>query len=348
MGTWDVGPFDNDTAADFGGTLDEAAEAERPGLVRGALARVLDAEDPLDQRLAVEAVAAAALVAAQCPGGRPVTSAYGPDLPVPELPADLRDLAARALDRVAAEPSELRELWADTDSHPHWLRGLDLLRRVLAFPAPQPVARSWARIDAWTRRNAPASYALLAPPADPVEVEAAQEAMGVRFPADLLASLACHDGITEWANLLPGQPPMSVAGMVAHWRMCVEIAGDDPDLTQPHGDGEDDEPWWHPQWIPWAQSDGDSQVIDMREGPGQGRLGTAAHDETGRFGDGWPSLAVYLTAVADALDHGGEADDMAPYLTPQGELWWDFPGETELNGDPLTPAPPADGTPGRG
>ncbi|MCX4539141.1 DUF4259 domain-containing protein [Streptomyces sp. NBC_01565] len=29
MGTWDVGPFDNDTAADFGGDLDEVAAGER-------------------------------------------------------------------------------------------------------------------------------------------------------------------------------------------------------------------------------------------------------------------------------------------------------------------------------
>ncbi|MFJ3876794.1 DUF4259 domain-containing protein [Streptomyces sp. NPDC090077] len=343
MGTWDVGPFDSDAAADFCGDLDEAPEAARPGLVRDALVRVLDAADPLDQGLAVPAVAAAALVAAQCPGGRPVTSAYGPDLPVPELPADLRDIAVRALHRVRAEPSELRALWADTDRYPHWLRSLDLLLRVLTFPAPQPVARSWARIGGWMRRHAPVSYALLAAPAEPAEVESAQQEMGVRFPADLLASLACHDGITEWANLLPGPPPLSVGGMLAHWRMCVEIAGDDPDLTEPHGDGEDDEPWWHPQWIPWAESDGDSQVIDLREGPGRGRLGSAAHDDTGRFDDGWPSLAVYLTAVADALDQGGEADGMTPYLTPEGELWWAFPGETELNGDPLTPARPLPG-----
>jgi hypothetical protein len=118
--------------------------------------------------------------------------------------------------------------------------------------------------------------------------------------------------------------------------MCVEIAGDDPDLTEPDGDRE---PWWHPLWIPWAQSDGDSQIIDMREGPGQGRLGSAAHDESGHFEDGWPSLAVYLTAVADALDHGGEVGGNAPYLTEEGELWWTFPHETELNGAPLVPAP---------
>ncbi|NXY96620.1 DUF4259 domain-containing protein [Streptomyces sp. BR123] len=147
MGTWDVGPFDNDTAADFCGDLEEAAEADRPGLVRDALLRAVDADDPLDQHLAVEAVAAVALVAAQCPGGRPVTSPYGPDLAVPDLPADLRGIALRALHRVESEPSELRELWADTDGYPYWLRSLQLLRRVLAFPAPQPVAHSWARID---------------------------------------------------------------------------------------------------------------------------------------------------------------------------------------------------------
>lgn len=70
MGTWDVGPFDNDTAADFSGDLDDAAESERAGIIRSALARVLITHDHLDQDIAVEAVAAAALVAGQCPARR--------------------------------------------------------------------------------------------------------------------------------------------------------------------------------------------------------------------------------------------------------------------------------------
>uniref|UniRef100_A0AAU2UWB0 DUF4259 domain-containing protein n=1 Tax=Streptomyces sp. NBC_00003 TaxID=2903608 RepID=A0AAU2UWB0_9ACTN len=37
MGTWDVGPFANDTAADFCGDLDEVAAGEREGIVRSAL-----------------------------------------------------------------------------------------------------------------------------------------------------------------------------------------------------------------------------------------------------------------------------------------------------------------------
>lgn len=33
MGTWDVGPFDNDTAAEFSGDLDQAPAGDREGLI---------------------------------------------------------------------------------------------------------------------------------------------------------------------------------------------------------------------------------------------------------------------------------------------------------------------------
>ncbi|WP_053643845.1 DUF4259 domain-containing protein [Streptomyces sp. XY431] len=142
MGTWDIGHFDNDTAADFCGSLDEAAAGEREGLVRRALALAADtgAEEYLDFDEAVEAVASAALVAAQCPGGEPVTTAYGPDQPLPVLPADLRPLAVAALDRVVAEESELAELWDETEDGPAWRRAVQELRAVLApslGPAPE-------------------------------------------------------------------------------------------------------------------------------------------------------------------------------------------------------------------
>ncbi|MEU9378518.1 DUF4259 domain-containing protein [Streptomyces sp. NPDC048255] len=38
-GTWDVGPFDNDTPADCCDTLDDAAAGDREGIVRAALTR---------------------------------------------------------------------------------------------------------------------------------------------------------------------------------------------------------------------------------------------------------------------------------------------------------------------
>ncbi|MFD9565094.1 DUF4259 domain-containing protein [Streptomyces sp. NPDC059994] len=132
MGTWDVGPFDNDTAADFSGDLDEAPEGEREGIIRDALLRIIGTRDYLNQDIAVEAVAAAALVAAQCPGGESITTAYGPDLPPPQLSSELRELGVQALDRVVTDPSELMELWGDTDKDGSWRASLVQIRTALS------------------------------------------------------------------------------------------------------------------------------------------------------------------------------------------------------------------------
>ncbi|MEU0297379.1 DUF4259 domain-containing protein, partial [Streptomyces microflavus] len=77
-------------------------------------------------------VAAAALIAAQCPGGEPVTTAYGPKKPLPPLPAGLRPLAVRALDRLTAKNAEPLDLWADAGADQEWLAGIAALRAVLA------------------------------------------------------------------------------------------------------------------------------------------------------------------------------------------------------------------------
>lgn len=133
MGTWDVGPFDNDTAADFCGDLDEAAAGEREGIVRGILTRVIDAAGHSEAPESEQAVAAAALVAAQCPGGEPLDPVYGPEEPLPDL-TGLRDLALQALDRVMTDPSELMELWAESDGGP-WRA---IIRRLQNVLLPQP------------------------------------------------------------------------------------------------------------------------------------------------------------------------------------------------------------------
>lgn len=131
MGTWDIGPFDNDTAADFANDLDDAAAGEREALIRGVLMCTAGNQDYLEGPDAEEAVAAAALVAAPCPGGEPVSPHYGPDEPVPVLPADFRRLAVEALDRVLAAESELLELWGETGDDRRWRGSIDRLREVL-------------------------------------------------------------------------------------------------------------------------------------------------------------------------------------------------------------------------
>ncbi|WP_406057906.1 DUF4259 domain-containing protein [Streptomyces sp. NBC_01077] len=132
MGTWDIGPFDNDTAADFSYRVDEAPAEKKAEVLRTAFREVIETgDDYLDSDLAVEAIASAALVAAQCPGGEPVTTAYGPKQSLPELPAELRPPAVAALDRVLTPESELLELWEESDGE-EWKAGVRKLRAVLA------------------------------------------------------------------------------------------------------------------------------------------------------------------------------------------------------------------------
>ncbi len=110
MGTWDTGPFDNDTAADFTNALDDAKPGEREALIRGVLTRTVDATGQLTE--GEEAVAAAALIAAQCPGGDPIDTPYGPEEPMPAFPDDLRTLADRALARIIRDEAGPASNWS--------------------------------------------------------------------------------------------------------------------------------------------------------------------------------------------------------------------------------------------
>ncbi|MEG3636345.1 DUF4259 domain-containing protein [Micromonospora palythoicola] len=140
MGTWDSGPFDNDTAADWCGELADAHAAQRPVLVRAALNRAAVEQDYLDADVACEAIAAAAIVAAHLPGGPPVTSPYAPDVLRDgdrlDLPDEVSALAATALDRIMAADSEWRDLWqeASGDDNPAFVVVRELRRALTARP----------------------------------------------------------------------------------------------------------------------------------------------------------------------------------------------------------------------
>ncbi|WP_331773308.1 DUF4259 domain-containing protein (plasmid) [Embleya sp. NBC_00888] len=138
MGSWDIGPFDNDMGADFADTLDEAPETERENIVRAALTSTIATRGYLDAFEGTEAVAAAALIAAQCPGGAPITSSHGPKKSIPPLSFDLRALAIDALDRVLAEDSELADLWDETGDGPRWRRNITHTRRICAGAETRP------------------------------------------------------------------------------------------------------------------------------------------------------------------------------------------------------------------
>jgi hypothetical protein len=135
MGAWDVGPFDNDAAADFAGDLTDASPEDRPQLIREALTTAADNAEYLDNADACAAIAAAAIVASQQPDGPEVDSVYGPDFLTDggtiELPEDYVDLAVRAIVRVLDEESEWRDLWEEADSLDEAIAALEPIRAAL-------------------------------------------------------------------------------------------------------------------------------------------------------------------------------------------------------------------------
>lgn len=200
-----------------------------------------------------------------------------------------------------------------------------------------PPSESWQRIDSWLAVHTPTGPASLNPPATPAELQAAERVLGAALPGDLTESLRCHNGVAAWSTLLPEQSPLPVSGIVERWRTSMDVAAENDGLTSRQWD---DEPWWHPLWVPWAESaDGGVQVVDQRPGPGTGRVGWAGHGGGGDFADSWAGLAELLHAVARALHEGGGVRGLHPYLTVQGELWWDEEDCHELDGQPLSPAP---------
>jgi hypothetical protein len=134
MGTWYVGPFDNDIAMDFFDEIEETPDDQ----VLAKLSKVLTAVAERPGRVELDeghlAVAAAGLVAA----GRSRSAATGnPSVDEwlsrhrPEFdPASAR-IALAALDRVSGPDSEWMDLWATTDQRDAVEERLEGLRTVL-------------------------------------------------------------------------------------------------------------------------------------------------------------------------------------------------------------------------
>ncbi|MEV0634988.1 hypothetical protein AB0I77_08490 [Streptomyces sp. NPDC050619] len=204
------------------------------------------------------------------------------------------------------------------------------------------VEDSWSRIEAWLRRHAPVSHALLRPPAAPSDIETAERALGVGFHPDLVASLRCHDGVEleDGAPVLAYYgPPSGIADIV---KSATFLRGIGTDLAQ-DGLDEDDEDYdelssyWHHDWllitlgIGWQSSDG--LFLSCRPGPNWGRLGRYFDEDAPSFTP-WPSLRHALADYADALESGGPFNGRIP-LAVDGVLLWE--DERTTISDPVSP-----------
>lgn len=134
MGTWQVGPFDNDSAMDFFDEVEETPDPQVPPKLRAALVAVLDRPGYVEADEGQVALAAASLIAA----GRSRAAATGnPSVDGwlaahrPQVTAEDRRIALAALDRVTGPESELMTLWAQSSAAAQATERIEALRRVL-------------------------------------------------------------------------------------------------------------------------------------------------------------------------------------------------------------------------
>ncbi|MFE3380412.1 DUF4259 domain-containing protein [Streptomyces anulatus] len=156
MGTWGTGPFDNDLAGDFQYLLSETDPSEREVRLRRTLSR-----PPADTiRDWEEAVAAAAVIAEQCPGGERFSPPWRPPWyrPTPPLPPDLRPLAAAAL-ALVYNSDALAGSWSDARNRDEWRANLARLHEVLTEHSDRPQRRRSAYLGASPQQAPPASSA---------------------------------------------------------------------------------------------------------------------------------------------------------------------------------------------
>jgi Domain of unknown function (DUF4259) len=130
MGAWDVDTFDNDTACDWTYQLEDVDDLS---LVREALASVIDiGDDYLDADLACEALAACEVVA-RLKGNWGKRNSYTETADAwveshqQSPPTNLISVAVSVIDRILSPPSELLDLWSESDAS-KWRAAVEDLR----------------------------------------------------------------------------------------------------------------------------------------------------------------------------------------------------------------------------
>ncbi len=134
MGTWEIGPFDNDDAMDFFDEVEETPDADVPPKLRKTLVAIVERPGQVELHEGHVAVAAASLVAA----GRSRVAATGNasvdawlSAHRPAVTAEDQRVALAALDRVTGPDSEWMTLWSSSPVSAALEERIAALRQIL-------------------------------------------------------------------------------------------------------------------------------------------------------------------------------------------------------------------------
>ncbi|MFI5763972.1 SMI1/KNR4 family protein [Streptomyces sp. NPDC051563] len=200
-----------------------------------------------------------------------------------------------------------------------------------------PISGSWTRIENWLAEHAPATYAALAPPADPSDIAALEHAISRPLLKPLRMSLLRHDGLLDGrSSLVPGfDGLLSAREISAEWRFL----GQWYDKLEADEKGEEEVDYdfmrsgssrilfGHPQLIPIAREvGGGCLVVDHRPEIDRGRIHFTESTEgaTRRSHEMWTSLPVLMETIATSLENSQPLDDHMPVVDEAQRLDWDY------------------------
>ncbi|MFE2110796.1 DUF4259 domain-containing protein [Kitasatospora sp. NPDC059463] len=136
-GSWDTGPFHNDTATGIADRFDTLFPDELPPFLHRLFDTATSVPDSaFDTELAQQVIAASAVIASQRPAGAGITLSGGPWEPVPALPQELGPKAVAALDRVLANAEAEVVRWHDGARGEQWLANVVQIRLAIQDEPP--------------------------------------------------------------------------------------------------------------------------------------------------------------------------------------------------------------------
>ncbi|MFH8869063.1 SMI1/KNR4 family protein [Streptomyces griseus] len=198
------------------------------------------------------------------------------------------------------------------------------------------ISESWTRIENWLAEHAPATYAALAPPADPAAIAAAERTVGRPLLKPLVTSLLRHDGVVDPScSLLPGAyRPMSARETAADWqrftrfhdKRTADMEGEEVDHDFMRT-GSSRVLYGHPRLIPFAREPGGGHLLlDHRPETDRGRVHQAEATEGVRRGshEAWASLPTLMEAIATSIETNQPLGNHTPAVDEEQRLRWDF------------------------
>ncbi|MFI7243580.1 SMI1/KNR4 family protein [Streptomyces qinglanensis] len=183
----------------------------------------------------------------------------------------------------------------------------------------QSLVTYWENIDRWLQTHAPSSFRSLRSPATEDAVTKLEDALGVALDQEVKECFLIHDGAAETpddegaAYFLPRNYRLVSA------EESRRLHKETNDILQMHDDQGMVGYWWHPLWLPFAESPSTDLLFVDHRPETYGQVGHFDHEDSASLR--WPDLAAFLAHMVDCISGTSSDRYFQPDITG-GQLSW--------------------------